>query len=79
MMEQKYFKGGETNISFVGQKYTKYNKINNPEKFRGSKNAAGGASPSIPLSFGPTLEKILAITEFTRFTDLRSGQYLEKF
>jgi len=53
MVRQKYF-GGWENERLGGQKYTKYNKINNSENFRGARLLPGGAfAPSGPLSCTP--------------------------
>jgi len=48
MVEQKYFKGGQTHV--WGAKYTKYNKINNnSENFKGTRFLLGNFEPpSLP-------------------------------
>jgi len=53
MVGQKYF--NRSKRAFGGQKFIKYNKINNnSESFRGARllPGVGGASPFVPLSCG---------------------------
>jgi len=49
MVDQKYFKGRRQTSVWGGQKYTKYNKINNnSENFRGARLLPEGFAPCPP-------------------------------
>jgi len=61
MVEQKYLKGGKR--AFEGQKYTKYNKINNNlENLRGARLLPGGVCAPDHSSCGPEKYKKCLIT-----------------